>query len=399
MKHLRLSVLSFLSIVIFSHFSFGAATDSAELVQSVPLETTLAVPGIRQTQEVWLEMIKSAQTTLDLEQFYISDQAGEALAPVLQAIQDAAQRGVHVRILIDSKFFVTYPEPARTLGHLPGIESKIIDFSSSGGVQHAKFFVVDRAQSFIGSQNFDWRALSHIHEIGIRIADTKIASDCETIFERDWGVGSVITDPVSPLQRLFAFMSDPTGSLDADTQTSTPSFFVAASPPSVTPAGIADSLSQVTGLMNAATKTIRIQVMEYATKGFGSNGTAWRALDDVIRKAAARGVHVQLLVDISDVKKAKADLAALSALKNIEVRTVTIPQWSGGVIDYARLIHSKYLIVDGIAAWVGSENWSKSYFTDTRDVGLVLHNTDLTGQLNQVFDQVWGSTYTSTQLN
>ena len=38
----------------------------------------------------------------------------------------------------------------------------------AGGVQHAKFFIVDGEEVFLGSQNFDWRALKHIHELGVR---------------------------------------------------------------------------------------------------------------------------------------------------------------------------------------------------------------------------------------
>ena len=390
MKHSRLSVLGLISLAVFSQFAFAGANDPVELVESVPLETTLAVPGIRQTQEVWLEMIHGAQSTLDIEQFYISDQAGEALAPVLQAIQDAAHRGVKVRVLVDSKFFVTYPDSVRALGQFPGIQAKTVDFSATGGIQHAKVFVVDRAQSFVGSQNFDWRALSHIHEVGMRVNDAKIAADIEAIFERDWGVGLNVTPPaLSLMERLFARLTNATESTPLP-------LYVAASPPSVTPSGIADSLTSNNALKNSAKTSIRIQVMEYTTKSYNADSTVaapWRALDSVIRAAAARGVKVQLLVDVSDVKKAKADLTALAGLKNIEVRAATIPPWSGGAIDYARLIHSKYLIVDGNAGWVGSENWSSNYFTATRNIGLVLHDAGLAGQLNQIFDGVWSSGY------
>ena len=56
--------------------SSAAWASNVEVVQSVPLETTLSVAGIRETQAVWLEMINGAQSTLDLEQFYVSDQDG-----------------------------------------------------------------------------------------------------------------------------------------------------------------------------------------------------------------------------------------------------------------------------------------------------------------------------------
>ncbi|MBI3555413.1 MAG: phospholipase, partial [Deltaproteobacteria bacterium] len=126
-----------------------------EVVESFPLETDLGVPGVRQTQEVWLEMFRAAQTQVDIEQFYVSDQAGEALAPVLASIKDAAARGVRVRLLVDSKFFKTYPDSVNELGKLPNVQTRTIDFSETNGVQHAKFFTIDGQQSFVGSQNFD----------------------------------------------------------------------------------------------------------------------------------------------------------------------------------------------------------------------------------------------------
>ena len=354
------------------------------MVESTPLETTLAVPGIRQAQDVWLEMIQSAQTQIDLEQFYISDQAGEALAPVLDAITKASQRGVRVRILVDAGFYKTYPDSVNLFAAQRGIETRTVDYSSLGGVQHAKFFVIDGQLSFVGSQNFDWRALSQIHEIGLRMKDTQIAANLESIFQVDWTAGVVVGTPASSVGPESIPASGPSDS----------SLTTLASPEVRNPQGIAATLGDVVDLIGSAKTSVRIQVMEYTTQVYGSS-SHWTDLDTAIRQAAARGVQVQLMVDISDLKKGKADLQALAKLKNIQVRLVTIPQWSGGAIPFARLIHSKYMTVDGTIGWVGSENWSKSYFTDTRDVGVVARSTDIATKLNQIFDQVWQSSYTS----
>ena len=365
-----------------------AAQADVEVVQSVPLETTLAVPGIRMAQDVWVEMIASAQSTLDLEQFYVSNQAGEALEPVLQAISAAAQRGVKVRLIVDKKFYQTYPGDVNQLGQTINSEARTIDFSNLGGVQHAKYFIVDGKQAFVGSQNFDWRALNQIHEIGLRVTDAKVNSDLEQIFEKDWaasiGVSASVatTGPSALFVGLFSALSN---AVDV---------FVAASPASVNPAGIPDSLSTVTGLIGSAQQSVRIQVMEYTTSVYGSSKT-WKDLDNAIRAAAKRGVQVQLMVDVSDLKSGGKDLSALAKLANVQVTSITIPQWSGGAIPYARLIHSKYMVVDGKTGWVGSENWSEGYFMNTRDVGLVIQTPAQVSQLNQIFDQVWGSAYGS----
>src|SRR5207253_6465713 len=79
------------------------------------------------------------------------------------------------------------PEPAGRLDKLPGMEVRSIDFGRlAGGVQHAKYFVVDGRTTFLGSQNLDWRALKHIHELGVCIRDSAATRVYADLFELDW---------------------------------------------------------------------------------------------------------------------------------------------------------------------------------------------------------------------
>jgi len=237
--------------------------------------------------------------------------------------------------------------------------------------------------SFVGSHNFDWRALSHIHEIGVRVNDIKVASDLKAIFEKDWNSGR----PVGGLQNVEV-IKDLKDAVTA-TETAAPGVeaTVVAAPLAANPHGIMYSGTAIVDLMSTAGKTLHIQVMEYSTKD------SWNLLDSAIRAAAGRGVKVRLLIDVAKLKNARKELEALAAQPGITVRTAKIPPWSGGVIDYARLIHSKYLVVDGAAAWVGTENWSKDYFTRSRDVGIVIRAKDAAVRLDGVFERIWQSKY------
>ena len=64
-------------------------------------------------------------------------------------------------------------------------------------------------------------------------------------------------------------------------------------------------------------------------------------------------------------------------MRNIEVKLVTIPEWSGGFIPFARVIHAKYLVVDAEHSWLGTSNWSKDYFFKSRNVGIVVNGLAL----------------------
>ncbi|MBC7691047.1 MAG: hypothetical protein H7222_04710 [Methylotenera sp.] len=395
-------LISLLSLGLLTQGASASSESSAlspnptlEVVQSVPVETTLAVPGIRQTQTVWLEMIASARNTLDIEEFYIDNQPGQALDPVITAVQAAASRGVKVRLLVDLKFYKTYPKTPDLLSQTPNIEVKTIDFSS--GVQHAKYFVVDQSNAYLGSANFDWLALSHIHEIGLHLLDGEVAKNLESVFAKDWVSGVDVRGRNSRTTAVIpepALAGVPAPEVDATAAAQPTGLKFLASPPALNPTGIAPTLPALVQLLDSARKSLRIQVYQYSTRP-AKGGGKWLELDSAIRRAASRGVHVQLMVDAVALKVSSLELKALSSLKNVEVRSVVVPEWSGGHLAFARLIHSKYLTVDGSSSWVGTENWSEGYFTVSRNVGVILQSTEVSHQLDQIFDQVWNSGYSS----
>jgi phosphatidylserine/phosphatidylglycerophosphate/cardiolipin synthase-like enzyme len=98
-----------------------------ELVESAPLETELDNPDLRNTAEVWLEMVGRARRSLDLAHFYASDQEPSALTRVIEALEAAAARGVKVRFLAEEKFYATYPQTLDRLARLPGAQVRRFD--------------------------------------------------------------------------------------------------------------------------------------------------------------------------------------------------------------------------------------------------------------------------------
>lgn len=352
---------------------------SIEVVESVPVETELNVKSVRETRDVWLEMIRAARASIVFEQFYVSSPRGKAMEPVIDALRDAASRGVRIRGLVDKSFLRHYSEDPERLNRVPGIEVRAADFSDEGGVQHAKYFVVDGREAYVGSANFDWLALDHIHETGVRVGDPATASALSRIFERDWSDAGPLGGDFKPLAWDFGALSD---------------IRLIASPPSRTPRGIDDSIHGILELISSARDRVRVQVYKYTTSIYGSSGR-WRVLQEALREAAGRGVRVELMVDSVALRGGGEELHELASTHGVEVRQVVIPEWSGGHLDYARLIHSKYLTADGRAAWVGTENWAENYFSISRNVGLVLKEAGVTRDLDRIFSKLWESPYAS----
>jgi len=355
----------------------ACAHASLTVVESVPLETNLAVSGVQDTQSAWLELIGSAKSTIDLEEFYVNN--GDSLTPVLNALQDAANRGVQIRLLTDSQFYQTYTANENAIAALPNTQFKTIDFSKSGGIMHAKYFVVDGKSAYVGSANFDWLALSHIHEVGVKVYDAQIASGLESVFNLDWNVGN---------EHFVSFKTQLAGIL------TTPALQLFASPTNDLPSGMSPTLNALLGLINNARHSLKIQMYEYATTLYQSS-TRFEALDQALRNAAGRGVQVEMIVDKTALKAGSSDLKSLAKVPNLKIKVITIPQWSGGPLQYARVAHSKYLIADDQTIWIGSENWTGDYFTSSRNVGVITTDQGALSSLEQIFTQVSNSGYTT----
>jgi phosphatidylserine/phosphatidylglycerophosphate/cardiolipin synthase-like enzyme len=148
-------------------------------------------------------------------------------------------------------------------------------------------------------------------------------------------------------------------------------------------------------MMDGAARSVDVEVLTYKAKF--RDGKPFPTLDDALRRAAARGVHVRLLVSDWATKPGgdgRVDLESIARVPNVEVRIIVIPRWSGGDVPYARVAHAKYMIVDGAKhAWVGTSNWEGDYFTKTRNVGAILDGGTVPGALDAVFESVWASAY------
>jgi phosphatidylserine/phosphatidylglycerophosphate/cardiolipin synthase-like enzyme len=371
----------------------AAQTEVLEIVESAPVETVLDHPDLRDAWQVWPEMIGRAQKTLDFAEFYASDDPASPpghtsrLETVVQAVAHAAERGVRIRFLAEKVFQKTYPEILARLAAQPGIEVRIYDFGAlGGGVLHAKYFLVDGREVYVGSQNFDWRSLQHIQELGARVIEPAVARAFADVFETDWALagGAERKTRIHPEGYLFPVQVGE----GATAPQVTPVF----SPEGWLPDPTLWDLPRLVEMIDHATTTVRVQLLTYKT--LARDGSYFDPLDGALRRAAARGVKVQLL--LADWSKRKGTIEGLQSLQpvpGIDVRLSTIPPFSGGFVPFARVAHAKYMVVDGRRAWIGTGNWEGDYFTQSRNAGLVIDSPAIGERLDRFFADAWGSPY------
>ena len=358
-----------------------------EIVESAPVETTLDNPDVRNAREVWLEMIGRAARNLDIEQYYVSSEPNEPLEDIIKAVVDAGKRGVQVRIIADAGMHKTYPQTLDMLGKQKNISVQLIDYGKIlGGIEHAKYFIVDGEEVYLGSQNFDWRALKHIYELGVRIADQGAAKAFTDIFEMDWTLSGPESAKFKVHKELYKV---PYILIEGDdTLKYCPTF---------SPTGYISDESlwdekQLVGLIDQAKAEIDFHVLTYSP---AANRTGYyEGLDNSLRRAAARGVKVHVMAADWSKRKPTIDyLKSLAVLPNIEVKLSTIPEWSGGFVPYARVDHSKFLVVDDHLSWIGTSNWEKSYFYNDRNIGVVVENRTVNKILRKIYLNNWNSAY------
>ncbi|NHZ39843.1 phospholipase D-like domain-containing protein [Massilia aquatica] len=386
MTPLRRGLAALLALVLGPQAQAGFSIPGYELVQTAPVETTLVNPDLRSSTAVWTQLFDEARSEIVIGQFYAISKAGTPFDKVVERLEAAGKRGVKIRFLLDKKGVgLSDPGTLERLRKIPNLELRVLDYAqlTGTGIIHAKYLAVDKKAAFIGSQNFDWRAFTHIHETGLLISDAAMVAQVQAVFERDWQAQSLLAS------KLAVPRAVPANVLAQAAQ-------LVASPAAYNPPGVADSEVVLPALLADAKNEVRIQLLDYAPLGYGPDNTRpyYGVIDNAVRAAAARGVKIKLMVSNWNTDQPGiAYLKSLALLPNVEVRIVTLPVASSGPIPFARVIHSKTMTIDGKLAWVGTSNWAGGYFDKSRNLEVVLRNEKMAQRLGALHEQTWSSSY------
>ncbi len=378
-----------------------AADTTFRIVESVPVATIYGEPGIPRTQKVWLEMINGAKQSIDIAAFYFANKPGKALVPVMDALMARARAGVKVRILLGRLFLRSSSKSIAPLRNTPNIQIRIFPVDSlTGGVLHAKYMIVDDSIVFVGSQNWDWRALDEIHELGARIDNKRFARTFAAVFHFDWRIAG---HPVLPKVERAAVRPPDFAPVTSDEPVilhvgnSRVVAFPAFSPPALIPRWVNAEQPALVRLIRSAQHTLRIQVLTFsALIHYGPRGY-WTEVDNALRDAAARGVKVEIIVANWALREPmQAYLKSLAVLPNITVKFSTVPASPQGFIPYARVEHCKYAVADASRAYIGTGNWQWSYFNNTVDASVFFSGKGAVAPLISIFDRDWNGPYVKT---
>lgn len=356
------------------------------IYESWPQETTLDNAHIANVVPVWLDAINGAKETIDFSEYYAINEIGTGLDKVMKALKAAAERGVKIRFIVDAQLNKdSNADLPQELARIENVTVRQIEYSKiAGGVQHAKYFIVDGKTAYFGSQNFDWRSLEQISEMGARLRPEALVEPLKQIFELDWKLAE---NPEAEIGTGTCSAPVDINYKGEQTRVET-----VASPQKTLLCKEMWDLPKMIDMIGKAKKSVSVQLLNYATKNYDK--TKFMELDDALTGAASRGVKVRLMVsDWSTKPKNMADMKRLAAIDNIEVRMIEIPEHSSGFQPYSRTIHSKFMVVDDADSWLGTSNWAGDYFYKSRNVGIIVHGKNFNDELTRSFDHYWESDY------
>nr|DAD45270.1 TPA_asm: hypothetical protein HUJ06_003500 [Nelumbo nucifera] len=227
MKNRATTATAFLLLLVFSlcvgSFAVPSLTDpiygcKGWLVQSIPTDMPYLRPvkGVLSTADVFRWLAGNSTRRLDIIAQYWqllahpddpqSGDYGYSKSSmkhfgaddgftVYSAIESAADRRVNMRILQHSGFYPYYTNESSNLASgRPNVEVVTLQLDQwwGSGIVHAKAWISDRKDIYIGSANNDWKSLTQVKEVGIYIANCpKLAKKVEFYFNNLWALASL----------------------------------------------------------------------------------------------------------------------------------------------------------------------------------------------------------------
>ena len=127
---------------------------------------------------------------------------------------------------------------------------------------------------------------------------------------------------------------------------------------------------EIIELIDSAEKSIDIEMYVFTS----------RDIVEALERAKSRGVQVRIIIERSTISGSNKEIFNELAAK-------------GFIVKYAskefQLTHSKFMIVDGKAVFVGSHNFSNSALYKNREASVIIYNDETAREFQETFNYDW----------
>jgi phosphatidylserine/phosphatidylglycerophosphate/cardiolipin synthase-like enzyme len=276
-----------------------------------------------------VRFIDGSKQTLDVAMYLLSDR------PVVTALENAAKRGVHVRVMLEEHPYGSGPGNEANYQRLKSAGISVSWSPPEFTLSHDKYAVADRRTGLVGTANWTTSAFAENREYIVVDDDPSDVAALTAIFDADWSRQAVTVDDarlvVSPTNSRSSFLA----------------------------------------LIRGSATSLDLEAEEMQDQ----------EIEDALGQAAKRGVTVRAIVP-APTGGTDANAAGKQKItaNGVKVRQLGHPY-----------VHAKDIIVDKREAFIGSENISNQSLNNNREVGIVLVDSVAIGRLDKTFSQDWGA--------
>ncbi|HLH60805.1 MAG TPA: phospholipase D-like domain-containing protein [Ktedonobacteraceae bacterium] len=287
-------------------------------------------------ESVVVNAIGDAHKSVWLEMYLLSD------TKVIHALEDDANRGIDVRVMLEPHPVGGGTSPSRTIDELKaaGIKAQYSDPEFS--LTHEKGMIIDGTTAFIMTSNFTRAALGGY-------------SGSSYLENREYDIIDTNTNDVQAVISIF----------NADWNHTTAQF----NDPNLVVSPV-NSRSDFNTLINSAHHTLLIEAEEMNDS----------SIEQELVNAEQRGVRVEVILPAPHGSQSDSNSQGIDTIKQGGVQ----------VKEDAKLyMHAKIIVVDGKTAFVGSENISAQSLDRNRELGIIVSDAGVLSTLQSTFQYDW----------
>jgi phosphatidylserine/phosphatidylglycerophosphate/cardiolipin synthase-like enzyme len=250
---------------------------------------------------------------------------------VFATLTNKAQSGVDVRVILDGNAQRSFNQPA--FDGLTKAGAKVKWSDPKFPFMHAKSFVVDGDEAVISTGNFPASLVAHERNYVAVDDNGADVRSLAAVFDADFAG----TDPALTCTRLL-----------------------------VSPV---NSKQRILDHINSAKTSLLVESLELADSD---------VIDAILAKKAA-GLDVRVVLADPTWNKTNSNADTAKTFKGKSIDTRFIPK-------DRMLVHVKNVIVDGVRAYMGSENLTSTSLEKNREVGLLVTNKDAVSVMTSTFE-------------
>jgi len=296
---------------------------------------------------LYLDALDSARHDVRIEICVLED------PEILQHVQAAIVRGVHVRAIVDrGKYDALEAEQANLARYLTGPGGELHLSNPVFPRSFPKVILIDDRPYVYGSACLDTTTFEQYRDFATSGDDAAVARTLHRLFDLDWA------------------SSAPPG-------TATPAF--APTPPIAAPGLVVapvNAAAQLTELFQSARRTLDVYSEELGNPN----------LEAELAAAVARGVKVRLIApQLVNGGTPEVDALQQSSLGALAAAGVVVHVSSGAQNAATPYMHARAAIVDGTRVYLGSVSLAPESATVNREVGIISGSAGLARAIGAEF--------------